>query len=233
MSTPRRVLIALTSHSRLGDTGRSTGFMVAEAAEPWRVFTKAGYAVDLVSVAGGEPPHTAYNPDNPDELAFMEDPDISRQLKNTPSAADLVASGAARTYDAILFAGGHGTMWDFPNNPSLASLARDIYEKGGVVAAVCHGPAALVGLTLSDGNYLVAGKNVAAFTNSEEQAVGLAEVVPFLLADKLVEQGARHLPADNFTAQVVVDERLVTGQNPQSATGVAEAVVKLLEQPGS
>ena len=131
-------------------------------------------------------------------------------------------------YRAIFFAGGHGTMWDFPRDPDLARLARSIYEAGGVVAAVCHGPAALVNLTLSDGSRLVAGKQVAAFTNDEEKAVGLAEVVPFSLADQLVKAGAEHLPAPNFTAQVVADGRLVTGQNPASARGVAERVVALL-----
>lgn len=119
-------------------------------------------------------------------------------------------------------------MWDFPDDPDLARIARSVHERGGVVAAVCHGPAALVNLTLTDGSRLVAGKRVAGFTNSEEASVGLTDEVPFLLADKLTEAGAQHVPAPDFTEHAVVDGRLVTGQNPQSARAVADAVVKLL-----
>jgi putative intracellular protease/amidase len=119
-------------------------------------------------------------------------------------------------------------MWDFPTNPAVNDVAREIYEAGGVVAAVCHGPAALVNVTLNNGAWLVAGKNVAAFTNDEERAVKLDEVVPFLLASTLTARGAHHHPAADWTAKVVVDGRLVTGQNPQSATGVGEAIRDLL-----
>jgi len=215
-----RVLIALTSHSQLGDTGRTTGFYASEAAEPWSVFTAAGFDVDLVSVAGGRPPIDGLDENDPIQQKFL----ASVDLEHTPAAAGLDASA----YDAIFFAGGHGTVWDFPNDEALASLAAGIYENGGVVAAVCHGPSALVNLTLSDGRHLVDGKNVAAFTNAEEAAVGLTEVVPFLLADALTARGAIHHPAANFTPQTVTDGRLVTGQNPQSATSTAEAVVAVL-----
>ncbi len=220
MGDMTRVLIALTSHSELGDTGRKTGFYVSEAAEPWAVFTEAGYEVGLVSVAGGRPPVDGLDESDPLQQKFLGTVD----LENTPVAADLDATA----YDAIFFAGGHGAMWDFPVADDLLKLAADIYERGGVVAAVCHGPSALVSLKLSDGSYLVDGKKVAGFTNAEEEAVGLTEVVPFLLADKLTERGAIHQAADNFTPQAVTDERLVTGQNPQSAQVTAEAVGKLL-----
>jgi putative intracellular protease/amidase len=145
-------------------------------------------------------------------------------LKNTPTAADLKAAD----YDAILYAGGHGTMWDFPGATDLAKLAAEIYEGGGVVAAVCHGPSALVELKLSDGRYLIDGKDVAGFTNEEEAAVGLTDVVPFLLADELTKRGAKHHPGPNFAAKVITDGRLVTGQNPASAEETATAVAKLL-----
>jgi putative intracellular protease/amidase len=215
-----RVLIALTSHSQLGGTGRTTGFYASEAAEPWSVFTAAGFDVDLVSVAGGRPPIDGLDEDDPIQQKFL----ASVDLEHTPAAAGLDAAA----YDAIFFAGGHGTVWDFPNDEALASLAAGIYQHGGVVAAVCHGPSALVNLTLSDGSHLVDGKNVAAFTNAEEAAVGLTEVVPFLLADALTARGAIHHPAADFTPQTVTDGRLVTGQNPQSATSTAEAVVAVL-----
>ncbi|MFF0875276.1 type 1 glutamine amidotransferase domain-containing protein [Micromonospora aurantiaca (nom. illeg.)] len=215
-----RALIALTSHSELGRTGRSTGYYVGEAAEPWEVFRAAGYDVDLVSVAGGEPPVDGRDENDSAQNDFL----ATASVTDTPKAADVDPAG----YDVILFAGGHGTMWDFPDDPDLARIARSVYERGGVVAAVCHGPSALVNLTLTDGSRLVAGKRVAGFTNSEEAAVGLTDEVPFLLADKLGEAGAQHVPAPDFTEHVVVDGRLVTGQNPQSARAVADAVVKLI-----
>lgn len=222
MGDMTRVLIALTSHSELGDTGRSTGFYVSEAAEPWAVFTDCGFDVDLVSVTGGRPPLDGLNEDDPVQQKFLATVD----LDHTPTAAALDAA----SYDAILYAGGHGTMWDFPNDQALASLAAAIYERGGVVAAVCHGPSALVNLKLSDGSYLVDGKNVAGFTNAEEEAVGLTDVVPFLLADTLTARGAIHHPAASFTPQTITDGRLVTGQNPQSAESTARAVVDVIRQ---
>jgi putative intracellular protease/amidase len=119
-------------------------------------------------------------------------------------------------------------MWDFPDDTRLAGLARAVYESGGVVSAVCHGPSGLVNLTLSDGTHLVEGKRISAFTNEEEAAVGLSDVVPFLLQSRLEERGAKHSGAPNFEPYVVRDGRLVTGQNPASATGVAEAVLEAL-----
>ncbi|MEU4792097.1 type 1 glutamine amidotransferase domain-containing protein [Micromonospora tulbaghiae] len=215
-----RALIALTSHSELGRTGRSTGYYVGEAAEPWEVFRAAGYDVDLASVAGGEPPVDGRDENDTTQNDFL----ATAGVTDTPKAADI----DPERYDVILFAGGHGTMWDFPDDPDLARIARSVHERGGVVAAVCHGPSALVNLTLTDGSRLIAGKRVAGFTNSEEAAVGLTDEVPFLLADKLTEAGAQHVPAPDFTEHVVVDGRLVTGQNPQSARAVADAVVKLI-----
>jgi putative intracellular protease/amidase len=129
----------------------------------------------------------------------------------------------------VLFVGGHGTMWDFPENTMLASIAAAVYEHGGLVSAVCHGPAGLVNVKLADGSYLVAGKTVAAFSDDEERAVGLDAEVPFLLASKLVERGAEHTQAENFQAHVEVDGRLVTGQNPASAAALAEQVVRVLK----
>ncbi|MFD7406654.1 type 1 glutamine amidotransferase domain-containing protein [Streptomyces sp. NPDC059866] len=220
----KKILIALTSHDRLGDTGRTTGFYLPEAAHPWKVFTDAGYEVDLVSVKGGEPPMDGVDRSDSIQSAFLADVHISGQLAATPRPKDIDPT----QYDAIFYAGGHGTMWDFPGDTTLAGVAQGIYEGGGVVAAVCHGPAALVNLTLSDGTHLVAGKAVAAFTNDEESAVGLTDVVPFALQTKLEERGAKHSGAANFEAHVVVDGRLATGQNPASSTGVAEAVLEIL-----
>jgi putative intracellular protease/amidase len=134
---------------------------------------------------------------------------------------------------AIFYAGGHGTMWDFPDNAQLASIAASIYERGGVVAAVCHGPSGLVNIRLSDGKYLVDGKEVSGFTNEEEKAMGLTDIVPFLLEDKLKSRGAKYSKAAAFQKHVVVSDRLVTGQNPQSASGVGDGIAKLLGQIAS
>lgn len=223
--TPGSVLIAMTSHAQLGDTGRPTGAYLPEVAYPWTVFRDAGLTVDLVSVAGGLPPLDGVYPADPVQAAFLHDAQMSAKLHSTPPASAVDPAA----YRAILFAGGHGTMWDFPDDPSLQTLARSIYESGGVVAAVCHGPAALVNTTLSDGRRLVEGKEVAAFTDEEERAVGLAEVVPFLLQSRLEGNGARHTGAACFQPWVVADGRLITGQNPASAVGVAAATVAALQ----
>ncbi|BEL07734.1 type 1 glutamine amidotransferase domain-containing protein [Actinoplanes sichuanensis] len=219
--TTNTILIGLTSHGDLGGL-RSTGYYLPEAAHPWKVFTEAGYTVEFASVAGGEPPVDGADLSDPIQKEFTE----QVSLAATPTFAELDPTG----YDAVLFAGGHGAMWDFPSDPGLATFARDLYERGGVVAAVCHGPAALTALTLSDGTALVAGKRVAAFTDSEETAVGLTEVVPFLLQSRLEELGAKHSGAADWQPHVVTDGNLVTGQNPASSTGVAEAVVAVLKK---
>jgi putative intracellular protease/amidase len=218
-----RILLAVTSHAELGSTGKPTGAFLTEIAHPYAVFEKAGYTVDFVSPKGGRVP-----------LDGMDDKDLDDTgrafLADEAAMARLHASAKSNTvkaddYAGIFFAGGHGTMWDFPDDAGLSSVAGKIYDRGGVVAAVCHGPAGLLNVKLASGAYLVADKKVAAFTNEEEKAVELTEVVPFLLADKLAERGAKLVPATNWQANVVVTERLVTGQNPQSATGTAEAMV--------
>jgi putative intracellular protease/amidase len=220
-----KILIVLTSHDDLGGTGK-TGFYVSETAYPWQVFSEAGYEVDLASPQGGEPPQDGADRTDPVQKAFLDDAEMSRKLARTLRPEDV----DPEDYAAIFYAGGHGTMWDFPDNIGLAGIARDIYEAGGVVSAVCHGPAALVNITLSDGTYLVAGKEVSAFTNEEEAAVGLTGVVPFLLQTALEERGAKHVGGPNFQPQVAVSGRLVTGQNPASAGPVAEKVVTVLAE---
>lgn len=225
MTSKEKILIALTSHDQIGDTGDSTGFYVSEAAEPWRVLSRAGRQVDFVSTRGGRPPRDGENLDDPVQRAFFADPDVAAKLASTPTPADIDPS----EYRAVLFAGGHGTMWDFPDDKDLAQVTASVYEAGGVVAAVCHGPAALVNVTVSGGEYLVMGKHVAAFTDEEETAVGRAGVVPFLLAGTLRARGAIHTAAPNFAPHTVIDGRLVTGQNPASAVGVAYGVLAALE----
>lgn len=214
-----------SSASAAWSTGKPTGAYLPEIAHPHDAFVRAGFAVDIASVNGGPIPLDGVDGADAPSRAFLTV--RNADLKASMKAGEVEAS----RYDAILFAGGHGTMWDFPDSEDFARVARDIYERGGVVAAVCHGPAALVNIKLSSGRYLVDGKAVSAFTNEEERAAKLDDVVPFLLADKLTERGARHEGAPLWQKKVVVSERLVTGQNPASAGAVAEAVIEVLNQP--
>jgi len=219
-----KVLMVLTSHDTLGDTGRDTGFYVGEAAHPYAVFAREGIEVDFVSPRGGTPPQNGVDRGDAAQAAFLDDPAVASALAATLTPADVDPAD----YDAVLYVGGHGTMWDFPDNEQLADITRQVWEAGGAVSAVCHGPAGLINVQLSDGSYLVAGKTVAAFTDAEELAVGLHEVVPFLLASTLVQRGAHHTTAANFQPNVEVDGRLVTGQNPASAAPLAEALVGVI-----
>ncbi len=220
-----KVLMVLTSHDQIGGTGRSTGFYVGEAAHPYEVFTREGVEVDFVSPKGGTPPQDGINRDDPSQAAFLDDPAVTAALAATLTPTDVDPAD----YDAVLYVGGHGTMWDFPDNEKLADVARQIWETGGAIAAVCHGPAGLVNIKLSDGSYLVEGKTVAAFTDDEERAAGMDQEVPFLLASTLVQRGARHTTAPNFQPNVEIDGRLVTGQNPASAMALAEALVEMIK----
>lgn len=220
----KRVAIVLTNHGQLGDTGKSTGFYLSEATHPYEVFRDAGYEIEFLSPKGGLAPMDGVDTTDPINAAFLADDALVARTKATVSIAKI----DPLRYDAVFFSGGHGTMWDFPGDPGVQSIARIVYERGGVVAAVCHGPAALVNIRLSNGTYLVDGKEVSSFTDEEEAAVKLEKVVPFALESTLRERGARFVEAPNFEKKVAVSERLVTGQNPASATGVAEAVVELL-----
>ena len=222
----KKALIVVTSHARLGDTGKPTGYYLPEAAHAWRVFTDAGFDVVFVSPRGGAAPLDPGGQDRGDAAnkAFLDDPVVQHGVRHTFRPDDL----RGEHLSAIFFAGGHGTMWDFREDKALARLATDAARAGAVISAVCHGPAALVDLEL-DGKKLVADQPVTGFSNAEEEAVKLTGVVPFLLEDALVASGGRYTKgAEVFGAHVVVGRRLVTGQNPASTKGVAEAVVKLL-----
>ncbi len=223
MST-KRVLFVLTSHDQLGNTGKETGFYLPEVTHPYAAFEQAGIEVEFVSPKGGKAPMIGVDLSDPLNKAFLDAPAKVAKVENTLTPAEIDPT----RYDAIFYAGGHGTMWDFRDNDALAKIAAKVYEQGGVVGAVCHGPAGLVNIKRADGSYLVTGKTVSSFTNEEEAAVKLNEVVPFLLEPALIERGATHTKAPNFQSHVEVSERLVTGQNPASAKGVGEQMVKLL-----
>lgn len=217
----RTVLLVLTSHSQLGDTGKDAGYEVSEAAHPWKVFTDSGWHVHLATVAGGPAPEHGFDATDEVQMAWKNNPDISRQMHAAPELEHVNAA----IYDAVFFVGGHGTMWDFPGNPHIAGLTQGVWEHGGVVAAVCHGPAALLDVTLRDGRKLLDGRAVTGFSNAEEKSVHLQHVVPFLLADALEQAGGKYTKGSKWKPHVVTDGKLITGQNPASAKGVAEAVV--------
>jgi len=218
------VLFVLTSHGIKGSTGHPTGYYLAEVTHPLAALETAGIKVEFASILGGEPPVDGLDLEDAVNARYWNDDNFRQAVRHTKRLQNVVASD----YSAIFFAGGHGTMWDFPTSPDVQRITREIFENNGPVGAVCHGPSALVNVTLSDGSYLVDGKQISAFTDSEERAVQLDGVVPFLLASELNAHGAKHQPAADWTRQVIVDGNLVTGQNPQSASGVGEALRDLL-----
>ncbi len=225
----RRIAIVLTNHGALGDTGRPTGFYLSELTHPHKVFTEAGFGVDFISPKGGPAPKVGVRRDDSVNAAFLADLALMTRLDRTLPAGRINPAD----YAAIFFTGGHGGMWDLPEDENLQRLTSAIYEQGGIVGAVGHGPAGVVNVVLPGGRYLVESKEVNSFTNEEEAAMELTGVVPFLLESRLRERGGRFSAAPKFQEHVVVSERLVTGQNSTSAPGVAQAVVQLLKRHGT
>lgn len=213
------VLMVLTSYRNIVNGHEISGFYLPELTHPLHVLEQANVPVVLASIMGGKPPVYGIGDDEINQR-YWDDVEFQQLLNHT---LPLVAA-KSEDYSAILFVGGHGTMWDFPDDAAVKALTRELYEQNKPVAAVCHGPAALVNVKLSNGQYLVKGKRVAAFTDAEEMEVGLANVVPFMLETTLKSRGARHQPAENWHCNVVTDGLLITGQNPQSATAVGEAL---------
>ncbi|MEW5854729.1 MAG: type 1 glutamine amidotransferase domain-containing protein [Myxococcota bacterium] len=227
-----RVLVVLTSHDRLGDTGKKTGFWLEELAAPYCALKDAGVELVLASPQGGQPPLDPKSelPENQTAATrrFRADAQATGDLANTHKLHELTATD----YDAVFYPGGHGPMWDLPDNPASIGLLETMVRQGKPVAAVCHAPVALLNVRAPDGDFLVKGKRVTGFTNSEETAVQLDKVVPFLLEDELQRRGARFTRAPDFAPHVEVDGLLVTGQNPASSGPAAESLLKLLRARG-
>lgn len=223
-----KVLIVVTSHSQMGTTAKKTGYWLGEVTHPYKELVEAGFEVEIASIQGGKAPVDERSLADADAVNqwFMADKTHSGKLQHTRKLADETAAD----YKAVLFAGGHGTMWDFPQDQHLQQFAAALYQQNGIVAAVCHGPAALINIKLADGRYLIAGKKVTGFSNIEEQQVKLSDVMPYSLEDQLKLRGASYQAAGSWQSKVVVDQRLITGQNPQSAADVGKALVKLLQQ---
>lgn len=222
----KKILFVVTSHDKKGSTGEDTGYYLGEVSHPWEVLHKAGYEIDFVSPKGGTPPVDGFDLKDPVNKEFWENKEYKNKIDHSMTPAQV----NPKEYSTIFYAGGHGAMWDFADNKELADIASKIYENGGIVAAVCHGPAGLVNIKLNNGKYLVDGKKINAFTNEEESEVKLTNIVPFLLEDKLKERGAKFEKSGLWQNHVVADQRVITGQNPQSAKSVGEAIVKELKK---
>lgn len=229
-SRKQNVLFVLTGHDRLGnaddENAPPTGFHLTEAAYPWWVLTQAGMRVSLVTPDGGTASIDPSSRDDDDAInqAFLEDAEVRATLTNTPGLDQVTFED----YSAVYFPGGHGTMWDLPTHASVASLVQAMFLAGKPIAAICHGPAALVNTRLSNGTFLVAGKRVSAFSDSEEIATDKAALMPFMLESTLRERGALLQTVDDFQPCVVVDGKLITGQNPASAMPLARALLDAL-----
>ncbi|MED5606335.1 type 1 glutamine amidotransferase domain-containing protein [Pseudomonas sp. JH-2] len=223
-----KILVVLTSHDQLGDTGKKTGFWLEEFAAPYYVFKDAGAELTLASPKGGQPPLDPKS-DEPDAQTpaterFRKDPEAQAALASTRRLAEVNEAD----YDAIFYPGGHGPLWDLAEDKHSIALIEAFAHAGKPVATVCHAPGVLRHARNGDGKPLVEGRHVTGFSNSEEEAVGLTAVVPFLVQTELKAKGGRYSKADDWQSHVEVDRLLITGQNPASSEAVAEAVLKLL-----
>ena len=222
------ILVVLTSHDTLGDTGRKTGFWLEELAAPYWRFIDAGARVTLASPKGGQPPLDPKSDDpdaqSEDTRRFRGDRVAMEALSNTRRLSDV----AIADHDAVFYPGGHGPLWDLADDQDSVMLIQAALSTGKPVAAVCHGPAVLRDVRGSDGSPLVRGREVTGFSNSEEAAAGLVKVVPFLVEDMLKERGGRYSRAPDWQSHAVTDGLLVTGQNPASSSAAAEALLSLM-----
>ena len=225
-----KVLFVLTSHDKLGDTGHKTGFWVEEFAAPYYVLADAGVDVTLASPAGGKPPIDP-NSEAPGAQTdatnrYNEDRKLQEKLSRTVKLSEVKADD----YDAVFYPGGHGPLWDLTNNEDSIRLLEAFERQRKPIAAVCHAPAVFAKVKKGDGEPLVKGKNVTGFTNTEEAAVKLTEVVPFLVEDKLNELGGHYSKVADWQPHVVRDGILITGQNPASSEGAAEELLRLINR---
>ena len=224
----KNVLMVLTSHDQLGDTGKKTGFWLEEFAAPYYTLKDAGANITLVSPAGGQPPLDPKS-DEPDAQTeatrrFKADPDAQKVLASTGKLSEVKAAD----FDAVFYPGGHGPLWDLAEDKHSIALIEAMAAAGKPVAAVCHAPGVLRHVRAPDGTPLVKGKKVTGFTNTEEEGVGLTNVVPFLVEDMLKQNGGEYSKGADWQSYVVTDGTLITGQNPASSEAGAAALLKLL-----
>ena len=222
-----KILMVLTSHDQLGNTGRKTGFWLEEGAAPYFVFRDAGVDLTLASPKGGQPPIDPKSdlPENQTSAMtrFKQDTKAQEDFASTVKLADV----KAEDFDTVFYLGGHGPMWDLAESPVSIALIESFYNSGKPVALVCHSPGVLHRVTYN-GAPIVKGKHVTGFTNEEEEEVHLTKVVPFLVEDELKRLGANFEKLPNWQPHSIVDGRLITGQNPASSTSAAQALLKLM-----
>lgn len=223
------ILMVLTSHDKMGDTGKKTGFWLEEFAAPYYVFKDVGADITLASPKGGQPPldpmSDSEDAQTDDTRRFKNDPDAQEHLARTLKLSEQTADG----FDAIFFPGGHGPLWDLAEDADSKRLVEAFSAADRPVAAVCHAPAVFRHVKGKDGKPLVSGRRVTGFTNSEEEAVGLTDVVPFRVEDMLKDNGGKYEKGEDWASFVLRDGRLVTGQNPASSAEAAEQIVAMLK----
>ncbi|MFC0132798.1 type 1 glutamine amidotransferase domain-containing protein [Massilia eurypsychrophila] len=222
------ILMVLTSHDRLGNTGNKTGFWLEEFAAPYYIFKDAGATVTLASPKGGQPPLDPKS-DEPDSQTdatrrFKDDPAAQQALANTVALSTV----AGKDFDTVFYPGGHGPLWDLAEDKDSIALIESMHAAGKLVTAVCHAPGVFKNARAADGSPLVNGKQVTGFTNTEEEAVQLTKVVPFLVEDMLKAHGGAYSKGDDWAPYVVTDGNLITGQNPASSAPAAEAALQYL-----
>ena len=221
----KHILFIVTNTAEIGPKHRKTGYFFPEVAHPYHEFTAQGYTVDFATLKGGTPPYDGYDATDPLQQEFLNSKGFARLGNSRP-----LREVDTRAYDAVFIPGGLGPMVDLAQDPLVKKTVVEVYERGQVLGAVCHGPVALLNAKLSNGKYLVDGKQISAFTEEEENGYAIADV-PFILEKALREQGARFAEVKPWQPLSVVDGLLVTGQNPASATAVARDMIKLLEAP--
>lgn len=224
-----KILIVLTSHDQLGETGKKTGFWLEELAAPYYTFIDAGADVTLASPAGGQPPldPKSNEPDAQTETTkrFEADEVAMQALANTHKLSEVLN----QDFDAVFYPGGHGPLWDLANDQNSISLIEQTLQANKPVALVCHAPGVLRDVKNAEGRPIVEGKSVTGFSNTEEDGVGLTDIVPFLVEDTLKEKGGQYSKAEDWQVYIQQDGLLITGQNPASSAATAEALLKLLK----
>ena len=227
-----KILMVLTSHDQLGETGKKTGFWLEEFAAPYYIFRDAGAEISLASPKGGQPPLDPKSAEPDFQTAatarFNADVEARAALANTRKLADV----SAAEFDAVFYPGGHGPLWDLAQDKDSIALIEAMYAAGKTVAAVCHGPCVLRNAKAPDGNPLVKGKSVTGFSNSEEAAVQLTEIVPFLVETELRAKGGNYFKGEDWHPYTIADGNLITGQNPASSEAVARAVLEKIGSKG-
>ena len=223
------ILMVLTSHDQLGDTGKKTGFWLEEFAAPYYVFKDAGADITVASPKGGQPPldpkSDAADAQTEATHRFKADTAAQAVLAHTTKLSDM----SGKAFDAVFYPGGHGPLWDLAEDADSIKLIETMAAAGKTISAVCHAPGVLRRVKAADGSPLVQGKKVTGFTNTEEEAVGLTHIVPFLVEDMLVEHGGIYSKGADWMPYVVTDGQLITGQNPASSAAAAEAVLHQLK----